>query len=1280
MTPRKILFSLAGLFGCGLVSLLAVVAVPNTTAGDYYLPLPNSGGGSAESNTDTETSPASSSPVQFINGWNTRVEFAVAPQNCDSEPAQRHAGVRTLNGRQSDTLWLANDCDWVGIMVGCNAVIEFKNNSGDSDIHPPGYGHHSAADWNFTLTKGRPLRWNGHPTRTVTMFRHPSYGDLGCHTFFDATANIMVPAGAEVSDHRGNNVLAGTTIPVTFTGATGNCQLVVNRIPQASNVVEFTVSADGSVTPARVSLVNTAFGDGGNACHYDLSFPETAGSLSLKADTATARLEAGATEFDAEYEVSADADRSAKPAVALAADSDAGYSDSDNLTNNTTPAIEVSNMVVNSWGSVQAKATRDDGSYVTIVKTIRAGLPRVRVNFANDDASQPCTVTLYNSSGEKRTQYLGTQNCGLFQPNLLGENFASDRVWEFTATQFEPDKLPSASDPRQVTVDATAPWLERMATTSGPEPAGGSVDVTFTYSEPVYGLTAAAVQVVGGSISEPVSSDANGGPARVYTATITIAPDAGSVEISTQSDSVYDVAGTPVDASAGSAETGFRVLANSAKPTAALKAGQDTGVSSTDGVLSGYQPTIEAGNLVPGATVAVRATYIFPDRKAISQTRTFRASGATGDAVFGNSNVGGRCVVRYYRANGSQSGQAQGDICPLLEARGKNATMWTVVVTQTEPGKSATASDELVLTLDNLSPRVDRLTSDPAIVPPGGTSELTIAVSQPVYGFEADDFEVSGGTVANVTADPSNNRLYTATFTAARDTNQARVSVIADSFTDLAGRGIDNLNKTLTIAILEASAKPTIDLNGSHDSANNSDNITRNRSPRFTVANLPNRPTVEVTATRTESDGGSLVLRKSETSRSYSKWFGFGGFNEGGNCDHLRYNSSGVVVSRAVNRRDCELGDGVWDVVASSRQPGRAPTLSDPLVVTIDTQIQDAPDVSFDAARVQTGGTATVTFKFSEPVSGFDLERDVLVTTGDELSDLAAAPGDNSTYTATFTAGDELGTSTVWAGIGIRGYRDIAGNTKSSAVKNYANIQVTAQAPPPTTTTTTTTTVPEPVEEPEPTEEPTPNPEPTTGAVEPIDPTSDPDSDPLTPPDIENELSLTPDELPTPVAALSPQSGVDNVSTIGSPVFVLTNLQVGAKIEAKVRHDAPNSATGDFTELRKTFDVTSERMELQFNNRALGDGPCQMLASSYGWPVAIDDAKAEDCIFLPSEQGLWTLTIIQRSADGDAETQAAPLTITFRLPSGGGGADGGEDEGVDEGEGGAGAGEGVNES
>ena len=243
-TPRKILISLAGLFGCGLVSLLAAVAAPGAATA-----APSSFGGL----------PTTAS-VRFHNsGPSLDVEFALTPQNCDREPAQRHAGVFSVRPRQSIALELANDCDWVGTMVGCNAQIEFKDGAHAADRHPPGVGHHTETSGSFTLTRGLRLRWNGHFTQNVMMYRHIAYGDLGCHSFHNSDVSIAVPGGAELVNHQGHNVFAGTTIAATFTGSAAYCQVVVDRIPQASNVVNFTVANDGSVTPARVSFINRTY-------------------------------------------------------------------------------------------------------------------------------------------------------------------------------------------------------------------------------------------------------------------------------------------------------------------------------------------------------------------------------------------------------------------------------------------------------------------------------------------------------------------------------------------------------------------------------------------------------------------------------------------------------------------------------------------------------------------------------------------------------------------------------------------------------------------------------------------------------------------------------------------------------------------------------------------------------------------------------------------------------------------------------------------------------------
>ena len=180
-TPRKILIGMAGLFGCGLVSLLAAVAVPNTAAGQ-----------------------GDTTPVQFYNsGLGEEVEFSVVPQNCDRDPASRHEGVHQVRVRQSITLNLANYCDWVGSMVGCNAYIGYKRSAQDNDFLPSGSENYIETSGRFTLTKGEPLNWNEQEVRHVTMIRRDYTSDLGCNTYFSPVADITVPAGAEASNQQG---------------------------------------------------------------------------------------------------------------------------------------------------------------------------------------------------------------------------------------------------------------------------------------------------------------------------------------------------------------------------------------------------------------------------------------------------------------------------------------------------------------------------------------------------------------------------------------------------------------------------------------------------------------------------------------------------------------------------------------------------------------------------------------------------------------------------------------------------------------------------------------------------------------------------------------------------------------------------------------------------------------------------------------------------------------------------------------------------------------------
>jgi hypothetical protein len=101
--------------------------------------------------------------------------------------------------------------------------------------------------------------------------------------------------------------------------------------------------------------------------------------------------------------------------------------------------------------------------------------------------------------------------------------------------------------------------------------------------------------------------------------------------------------------------------------------------------------------------------------------------------------------------------------------------------------------------------------------------------------------------------------------------------------------------------------------------------------------------------------------------------------------------------------------------------------------------------ITFDDTELFQGETATVTFEFSEDVTGFD-DTDVTVENG-ALSGFLAVDG--NTYTATFTPTDMVFDLTNVATIGAGSYTDLPGNP--GAAGESANYEVrTTPAPVPT--------------------------------------------------------------------------------------------------------------------------------------------------------------------------------------------------------------------------------------
>ena len=835
MTPKKILISLAGLFGCGLVALLTAVVVPSTAAAQ------------------------STTPVRFFNSEPyLAVEFALVPENCNGRPAQRYDGVQYLAREASRTYNLSTNCDWRGYVVHCNAYIEFRANHGDRDMHPPGGQNHVDDTGRFVLTKGNPLRWNGHVTRSVYIYKN-IFGNVGCNRYFDARSTISIPKGPELTNARGEHLYTGLTVPVTYTG-TGSeyCQVFIDRVPQASDTVLYRIGPDGGLGPSQVSLVHVPFQDNSRRCYYTVEFPPAIGGMTLQPGETTHHI-GGTVNLQAHYELNS-AGPSPKPSLALATASDTGYSNSDGITNNPAPTIVASNLVEGSWVMVQGKFTDYDGSYITIEKALRATGTSANVEFRNDSREDRCRVTERSRIHIVRRDDGASWDCALNQQAGLNNG-----IWTFTATQYVRGNLATAADPLEVTLDETPPRTNAVWSSASSIGAGFSVPLTFNFSEPVYDFTASDLEVTGGTVSEPISRAEDGGPSSTYNATLTANADAtGSVTVRLPINRVRNVASVLNFVNNFTLRIG--VHAQSAKPTAALRVGHDTGASSSDNLLAGNTPVITAGNLVEGATVTVRAEHLQADGSRAVYRRTFRATGTTGDASFGNLNLGGGCIMDTVFPNGSRRPGVSRDTCPLREAAGQNSTEWEVVVTQTEPDKEPSHSDALTITLDNVNPRVEQFTADPTSLDAGGASELTLKFSEAMTGLEAADLAVTGGTVSALAVDPTDDTRYTATLTAAQDVTEATVSLNANAATDMAGNSLDlGGNGSVTVSVTPAEAPepadPEPDSSGDPDPGNISpvpDSEDDPLAPPDTGSNLtPSGPLPPPVASLDQAFGGA---------------------------------------------------------------------------------------------------------------------------------------------------------------------------------------------------------------------------------------------------------------------------------------------------------------------------------------------------------------------------------------------------------------------------------------
>ncbi len=590
-----------------------------------------------------------------------------------------------------------------------------------------------------------------------------------------------------------------------------------------------------------------------------------------------------------------------------------------------------------------------------------------------------------------------------------------------------------------VTVDATAPTLAITATDLNLG-LGESTTVTFTFSEAVTGFDASDVTLAGGTLAG--LSTADGG--LTWTATFTQDGTATAPSISVADNTYTDLAGnlgtgaslagltsdvvaptlaiTAADLNLGLGESTTVTFTFSEAVTGfdasdvTLAGGTLAGLSTADGGLTwtatftqdgtATAPSISvadntytdlAGNLGTGASLAGLTSDVVAPTLAITATDLNLGLGESTTVTFTFSEA----VTDFDASDVTLAG---GTLAGLSTADG--GLTWTATFTQdgtaTAPsisvadntytdlaGNLGTGASLAGLTADVVAPTL-AITAADLNLGLGESTTVTFTFSEAVTGFDASDVTLAGGTLAGLsTAD--GGLTWTATFTQDGTATAPSISVADNTYTDLAG----NLGTGASLAGLTADVvAPTLAITA-------------------TDLNLGLGESTTVTFTFSEAVTGfdaSDVTLAGGTLAGLST-------ADGGLTWTATFTQDGTATAPSISVADNTYTDLAGNLGTGASLAG----------LTSDVV---APTLAITAADLNLGlgESTTVTFTFSEAVTGFDASDVTLA--GGTLAGLSTADG-GLTWTATFT---QDGTATAPSiSVADNTYTDLAGNLGTGA-------------------------------------------------------------------------------------------------------------------------------------------------------------------------------------------------------------------------------------------------------
>ncbi|EXE14054.1 type I secretion C-terminal target domain protein, partial [Acinetobacter baumannii 1106579] len=306
-------------------------------------------------------------------------------------------------------------------------------------------------------------------------------------------------------------------------------------------------------------------------------------------------------------------------------------------------------------------------------------------------------------------------------------------------------------------------------------------------------------------------------------------------------------------------------------------------------------------------------------------------------------------------------------------------------------GNESVQSPALLLTVDTTAPGLVITALDPALTATESTT-ISFTFSEAVSGFDIDDITPVGGTLSNLVQSTTNPNVWTATFTQDGTLTAPSISVADGAYTDLAG----NLG---TGDVLDGTDGFVVD--------------TLAPAPVITIDPVTNAITIDFGEAVNAVDGSPLTADALEGLLDIAN----------GTLTGLVDNGDGSFSGTLVPAADFE-GDVVVNVPAGivTDVAGNA-NLTATESLTVDTLAPGLVITALDPALTATEST-TISFTFSEAVSGFDI--DDITPVGGTLSNLVQSTTNPNVWTATFTADGSGAAPSISVADGA--YTDLAGN------------------------------------------------------------------------------------------------------------------------------------------------------------------------------------------------------------------------------------------------------------